>query len=202
MRLALFGGTFDPIHNAHLAVAREACEACQLDQIWFIPNSIPPHKAGGPVADWSQRYAMVELACQMDERFQPSRLEEHCRTSYTIHTLREVRRHLQADDQLFFLIGADAFADIGSWYQREAVFSLVTFIIVSRPGHNYAVPPAASTVRLESLQMDISSSAIRQGLIQGRRDVPLPAAVLDYILVNNIYRSAECSLSHASPGHS
>ncbi|MCW5964801.1 MAG: nicotinate-nucleotide adenylyltransferase [Bryobacterales bacterium] len=187
MRLGLFGGTFDPIHNAHLAVARAACASCQLDEVWFIPNNIPPHKVGGPVASWEQRFAMVSLACAEDARFRPSRLEERERTSYTIHTLRAVRAQLQPDDELFFLIGADAFADIGSWYQREAVFCMVTFVVLSRPGHAYEAPAGARTVRLETLQMDVSSSSIRQQLANGDFQVPVAPAVLDYISMNNVY---------------
>nr|MCU0229456.1 nicotinate (nicotinamide) nucleotide adenylyltransferase [Bryobacterales bacterium] len=135
MRLALYGGTFDPIHNAHLAMATLACDTCRLDEVWFIPNNIPPHKTGGSAASWHQRYAMVQLACQADTRFRASRIEEHDRTSYTIHTLREVSKSLKPTDELFFLIGADAFAEIGSWYGREEVFQLVTFVVFSRPGH-------------------------------------------------------------------
>lgn len=187
MRLGLFGGTFDPIHNAHLAVAKAACAFCQLDEVWFIPNNIPPHKVGGPVASWEQRFAMVALACEEDPRFRPSRLEEQDRTSFTIHTLRAVREQLQPDDQLFFLIGADAFAEIGSWYQREEVFAMVTFVVLSRPGHPFTAPEGARTVRLETLQMDVSSSAIRQQLARGDSEVPVPPAVLNYIWMNNVY---------------
>lgn len=191
MRLGLFGGTFDPIHNAHLAVAREACDACHLDEVWFIPNHTPPHKADGAVAGWQQRFAMVALACAADPRFRASRLEEHERTSFTIHTLREVRRLRGTGDELFFLIGADAFAEIGSWYEREEVFRLVTFVVLSRPGHRYETPLGAKTVRLETLSMDVSSSAVRAQLAAGARPEVLPSAVLNYILVNGIYPLGE-----------
>lgn len=187
MRLGLFGGTFDPIHNAHLAVAREACEACRLDEVWLIPNHTPPHKAEGPVATWEQRFAMVQLACAVDPRFRASRLEEHERKSFTVHTLHEVRRLRGEHDELFFLIGADAFAEIGSWYRREEVFRLVTFVVLSRPGHDYQAPDGARTVRLETLSMDVSSSAIRAQLAAGERPTSLPSAVLGYILVNRVY---------------
>ena len=119
MRLGLFGGTFDPIHDAHLAVAREAADAFSLDQVWFIPNSIPPHKATGAHASWADRFAMAELACAADPRFRASRLEEANRKSYTIHTLETVRARLAEDDRIYFLIGADAFADIDVWYRKR-----------------------------------------------------------------------------------
>lgn len=187
MRLGLFGGTFDPIHNAHLALAREAADACSLDQVWFIPNAVPPHKSQGPVATWRQRFRMVEIACQSDARFHASRLEETNRRSYTVYTLQSVRKQLVADDELFFLIGADAFAEIESWYRKDEVFRMVTFIVLSRPGHRYTIPSDAMVTGLETLHMDVSSSAIRQCLASGDHDVPVPVPVLEYALAEKIY---------------
>src|SRR5580704_9484690 len=91
MRLALFGGTFDPIHNAHLTVAREAAGQFALDQVWFIPAAHPPHKSVQTGASYEERYRMAELACQCDPRFRASRLEEGAEKSYSIHTLEKVR---------------------------------------------------------------------------------------------------------------
>jgi nicotinate-nucleotide adenylyltransferase len=187
MRLGLFGGTFDPIHNAHLAVAREACDACALDQVWFVPNAVPPHKALGQQASWEDRFRMVELACDADARFCASRIEDDPRKSYTIHTLKAVRAQLTPADSLYFLIGADAFAEIRLWYRREEVFQLVEFIVVSRPGHEYEVPPGARVHRLESLQMNISSSDVRRRLEAGETDVPVPESVLAYIQERGVY---------------
>lgn len=190
MRLGLFGGTFDPIHDAHLAVAREAADAFLLDQVWFIPNAIPPHKTEGRQASWQDRFRMVELACEADPRFRASRLEEAERKSYTIHTLEAVRALLQPEDRIFFLIGADAFAEIDIWFRKQDVFAMVEFVVVSRPGHLYRVPEGARIHRLESLQMNVSSTGIRQRLEAGETDVPVPVAVLRYIRQNGIYRNA------------
>lgn len=189
MRLGLFGGTFDPIHNAHLAVAREAADAFSLDEVWFIPNAIPPHKTPGRQASWQDRFRMVELACAADPRFHASRLEEAERKSYTIHTLEAVRALLKPGDQIFFLIGADAFAEIDIWFRKQDVFAMVEFVVVSRPGHLYTVPEGARVHRLESLQMDVSSTEIRQRLEAGDSNVPVPAPVLDYIRAHGIYTS-------------
>jgi nicotinate-nucleotide adenylyltransferase len=89
MRTAIFGGTFDPIHSAHLVVAHEAAEAFALDRVLFIPAANPPHKAAG--APYEDRFRMVELACAADPRFLPSRLEEGHAVSYSIHTIERLR---------------------------------------------------------------------------------------------------------------
>jgi nicotinate-nucleotide adenylyltransferase len=200
MRLGLFGGTFDPIHDAHLAVAREAADAFELDEVWFIPNAIPPHKTAGRQASWQDRFRMVELACETDPRFRASRLEEAERKSYTIHTLEAVRALLQPEDRIFFLIGADAFAEIDIWFRKQEVFAMVEFVVVSRPGHVYQVPEGACIHRLESLQMSVSSTGIRQRLEAGDTEVPVPAAVLGYIREHRIYRNAE-GMPSRTPGN-
>ena len=91
MPVAIFGGTFDPIHNAHLIVAREAADAFRLDRVLFIPAGCPPHKSDSTGASWTDRYRMVELACVADPRFEPSRLEEGEQKSYSILTIERVR---------------------------------------------------------------------------------------------------------------
>ena len=185
MRTAIFGGTFDPIHSAHLIVAHEAAEAFALDQILFIPAANPPHKeAGTPYED---RFRMVELACGADPRFIPSRLEEGAERSYSIHT---IERLSVPDQTLFFIIGADAFADIRSWYRWEDVLAGVEFIVVTRPGHVYDSPPGARVHRLETVALPVSSSEIRQHLSKARTPPDLPPAVADYIHARGLYSSA------------
>src|SRR4051812_29860577 len=115
MRLALFGGTFDPIHNAHLAVAREAADRFGLDRVLFIPAARPPHKQRGPHASYEDRVRMAELSTAADPRFQVSRLEEGTVRSYSIDTIEKARAGLSPGDELFFIIGADAFAEIQTW---------------------------------------------------------------------------------------
>src|SRR5579862_6979334 len=110
MRTAIFGGTFDPIHAAHLTVAHEAAAAFALDRILFIPAGNPPHKEAG--ASYEDRYRMVELACASDPRFEPSRMEEGREKSYSVQT---IERLTVPDQTLLFIIGADAFAEITTW---------------------------------------------------------------------------------------
>ncbi|MGD0580936.1 MAG: nicotinate-nucleotide adenylyltransferase, partial [Bryobacteraceae bacterium] len=167
MNLALYGGTFDPIHRAHLIVAGEAAEQFKLEAVWFVTAGQPPHKPAGGTTPYEHRQRMVELACAGDPRFHSPRLEQTAGASYTIRTIQRVRARLQPDDRLFFLIGADAFAEIGTWYHAAEVLAAVEFIVVSRRGYVYPVPAGARIHRLETLALPVSSSEIRRTLEQG-----------------------------------
>jgi nicotinate-nucleotide adenylyltransferase len=137
MNIALFGGTFDPIHAGHVQAARAAARKFRLDQILFIPTGKPPHKHGDRLTSFPQRYGMVVLACAGDPRLIPSLLEAPTpegRPCYSIDTVRKVRRSLHKDDHLFFLIGVDAFLELPSWKEYRRLLDLVDFIVVSRPG--------------------------------------------------------------------
>lgn len=191
MRLAIFGGTFDPVHNAHLAVAREAIRVFALDRVLLVPAAIPPHKHRPDCAPFEHRYRMLQLACAGEPRLAPSRLEEGNRKSYSVHTVERVRAQLEPGDTLFFIIGADAFAEIGTWYRWRDVVAAVEFIVVDRPGHRYEAPPNARVQRLDTLDLETSSSEIRRQIAQGEKPDGLPPAVLDYIRENGLYRTAE-----------
>jgi nicotinate-nucleotide adenylyltransferase len=187
MRLAIFGGTFDPIHNAHLAIARAAARDMRLDRILFVPAAHPPHKAGGTHASYEHRIRMVELACLDEPSFEASRLEQGTARSYSIDTIEKVRRELQPDDELFFIIGADAFAEIRTWRRWEDVARAVCFIVVSRPGHFYAVPSQVRIARLDSVELSVSSSDVRRALAANEYTSAVPGRVLEYILQNHLY---------------
>ncbi len=188
MRIALFGGTFDPIHSAHLQIAREAARQFHLDRVWFIPASRPPHKSGVTSAPYEDRYRMVELACAGEPMFQPSRIEQGEEKSYSIGTIERVRASLGRNDELYFLIGADAFADIQTWRRWREVVASVEFIVVSRPGGSYQVPDGARVHPLEGVNLPVSSSEIRRRLAAGEQDVEVPSAVLAYIREHRLYR--------------
>ena len=185
MRLALFGGTFDPIHNAHLTVAREAATQFHLDQVWFIPAAHPPHKSEHTGASYEDRFRMTELACQADPRFVASRLEAGENKSYSLDTVERVRA---LGEQPYFIIGADAFAEITSWHRWQDLVRMTEFIVVTRPGHQYATPPGANVHRLETVAMPVSSSAIRRNLADGESPLELPAAVGRYIADRGLYQ--------------
>lgn len=131
---------------------------------------------------------MVELACAADARFEPSRLEEGQGKSYSIDTIERVKARLSPSDQLYFLIGADAFAEIGSWHRSAEVLGAVEFIVVSRPGYAYPIPPGARVRGLETLALVISSSEIRRKLDSGEPVEELPDPVLRYIRDHGLYQ--------------
>ncbi|MEO7145634.1 MAG: nicotinate-nucleotide adenylyltransferase [Bryobacteraceae bacterium] len=187
MKIAIFGGTFDPIHTAHLTVAREAAHQFSLDRVLFIPAAHPPHKPELAMAGFEHRYRMVELACANQPLFVPSRLEEAGGKSYSILTIEKLRATLPPEDELYFIIGADAFADIASWRRWGDVVQQVSFIVVTRPGHGYQTPPGARVHRLDTLALPVSSSEIRQQLAAGRDSSDVPPAVLTYIRRHGLY---------------
>jgi nicotinate-nucleotide adenylyltransferase len=187
LRLALFGGTFDPIHNAHLTVARMAVRRFGLDRVLFVPSAHPPHKAGVTHAPFEDRVRMAELACAGEPSFEVSRLEEGTARSYSIDTIEKVRGGLSAGDELFFIIGADAFAEIHTWHRWEDVARLVCFLVASRPGHRYEAAPPLRTERLDGIDLAVSSSEIRRELASGREPTGVPLCVLQYIRENGLY---------------
>jgi nicotinate-nucleotide adenylyltransferase len=148
MNIGLFGGTFDPIHNGHLALARAAQERFQLGRVYFVPANVPPHKKQ-PAASYFDRYAMVTLATMGDKGFIPSRLEApeasasvpikgkkpEIAVNYSIDTCRRLKSTLKKSDKVFFLIGIDAFKDISLWREPEALLRECPFIVASRPGY-------------------------------------------------------------------
>jgi nicotinate-nucleotide adenylyltransferase len=151
MNIGLFGGTFDPVHRGHLALARAALEQYKLHRIHFVPANLPPHKQRQPLSPFVHRFTMLALATAQEKAFVPSLLEgpeesPPVRTSkvqpekpnYTIDTVRRLKQSFKASDKLFFLIGMDAFADIAQWHQAEALFGECEFVVASRPGYSLA----------------------------------------------------------------
>jgi nicotinate-nucleotide adenylyltransferase len=235
MNIGLFGGTFDPIHHGHIALARAAQERFQLGCIHFTPSGVPPHKQRHPIASYYHRYAMVALATMNQKAFVPSLLEARAEATipalpgkkgqppaganYTIDTVRRLKQTLRKSDRLFFLIGIDAFNDIATWREAEALFRECEFIVASRPGYSLAdvanalpdalrprsevtkpfakqaakgdlVLPGATVHLLEDVHQNISATTIRDAVAAKR---PLTkfvdSAVADYIKKMGLYRS-------------
>jgi nicotinate-nucleotide adenylyltransferase len=131
---------------------------------------------------------MTELACQVDPRFIASRLEAGDSKSYSVDTVERVRAH---GEQPYFIIGADAFAEIASWHRWQDLVRLTEFIVVTRPGHQYAAPPGARVHRLETVALPVSSSKIRKELAAGEIPAELPVTVGRYILEHGLYQVSE-----------
>jgi nicotinate-nucleotide adenylyltransferase len=225
MNIAFFGGTFDPIHRGHLALARAAQERYKLARTLFVPAGTPPHKHP-PLASFTHRYAMVALATASEKSFVPSLLEAPQppppksaapAPNYSIDTLRQLKKDLRKADQLFFLIGIDAFKDIAKWHQAESLFRECEFVVASRPGFSLAdvanwlpekLRPAAAVTKpfakhaatgdlilpgvvvhlLDGIQEKASATAVREA-IQQKRSLGrwLDPAVEAYIKKTGLY---------------
>jgi nicotinate-nucleotide adenylyltransferase len=148
MNIGLFGGSFDPFHRGHLALAQAAAERLELRQVLFVPANVPPHKQKQPVTAFVHRYAMVALATADQKNFVPSMLEAPAELrapgptkasvpappNYTIDTVRRLKQTLKKADRLFLLVGIDAFRDIAKWYEAKALLAECDFVVASRPG--------------------------------------------------------------------
>jgi len=145
MNIGFFGGTFDPIHLGHLALAQAALQRYKLGKVVFVPAGIPPHKRQ-PEAAFVHRYAMTALAIAQEKAFVPSLLEmpqppigkTAAAPNYSLETLRLFKKGLRKSDKIFFLIGIDAFKDSAKWYQAESLFAECEFVVASRPGFSLA----------------------------------------------------------------
>ncbi len=143
-RIAFFGGSFDPPHRGHLAIASAAADRFALDQVLFAPAGYQPFKSKVPATDFLHRYAMTALATQADPRFIPSLLDaphrgatDAERPNYTVETLSRLRASLAAEaepTELFTLLGADSWVEIGQWFQASRLLALTDWIVAARPG--------------------------------------------------------------------
>ena len=185
MNIAIFGGTFDPIHAGHMAAAQAAQSRYRLDRILFIPTGNPPHKIHDHLTDFAQRFAMVALACAGEPRFVSSTIEAPTvdgSSHYSINTVRKVRRRLRQHDRLFFVTGADAFLDLPHWREFRRLLDSVEFIVVSRPGFDVdalrqVVPQDLMPARRFAEKNE--TIRLRHGAIHLLRDVDAPVASRD-----------------------
>lgn len=191
MKLGILGGTFNPVHLAHLRIAEEASEAVGLDQVLFIPAADPPHK---PLADdvaFELRYRMVQLAIADHLAFAASDIEaRRGGKSYTVETLTQLRQE-HPEDELYFIIGSDSYLELGLWHRYQEIFSFSSLIVLERPERPIQTPllqlpqavqmqfsqEGAAVLRHESgtgiyfvtgTRLDISSSRLRQLVAEGR----------------------------------
>lgn len=212
-RVAIYGGTFDPVHNGHLEVARAVLKLFELDEIIFIPASVPPHKRNAKITSAYHRFAMLALAAETDQRLLISTIElDAPDRPYAVDTTAQM---LNPKRRLFFLIGADSWAEITTWYEWQRLLKLCDLIVVTRPGYEIAKPPVeASVVDLrdkkrdapaiaedpsgprvfltDAANVDVSATTIRALARVGDFEsmkASVPPAVASYISKHGLYRT-------------
>ncbi|MEK6598867.1 MAG: nicotinate-nucleotide adenylyltransferase [Deltaproteobacteria bacterium] len=213
MRIAIMGGTFNPIHFGHLRIAEEVREAFNLDKVIFIPTFMPPHKDNGSLISPEHRFEMVQLAVKDNPFFEASDVEiKRGGRSYSVVTLRALRDKYTGTD-FSFIAGTDSFNDITTWCEYEELFKLTNFIVIPRPG--YPVKKIAEILPvelarkfwydaekavyindygkfvtyMETTLFGISASRIRKMIKEGNSTrYILPKEVEDYITKNGLYR--------------
>ena len=190
-KIGIWGGTFDPPHIAHLIIAQEALEKLKLDQVWFIPSRIPPHKRNKPVTNARQRWQMLKLALSGNRKFAASDIELRRKgISYTVDTLR--RLSLQKPKRkLYLILGADNLKFLPGWKEPEEIFRLAQVVLVRRPG--LKISRANSWVKkgllLVAHLLEISSSQIRERAKKGESVAYwVPEKVRKYIEKYKLYR--------------
>ncbi len=187
-KIGILGGTFDPPHFGHLLIAQEALIQCELDEIWFVPAQIPPHKERADLSSSKDRKKMVCLAIEDNPSFILSTVElEREGPSYTVDTMRELTsRH--NDCQFFFIIGGDMIDYLPQWTAIDELLQLVTFIGIKRPGFPSNSPYPHNMIEIEAPQLDISSSDIRSRVLDGENiRYLMPDAVCYYIKERGLY---------------
>jgi len=217
-RIGILGGTFDPIHRGHLDMGRAAASALALSRIYVIPANVPPHRPQ-TFASSFHRFAMVALAVAEEPEWRASDLElRHPGPSYTTSTLRRFHERRYPPSDLYFIVGADSFADIATWRDYPKILDWTHFAVVSRPGHpagalRYRLPALASRmvqppvddisnmdpsiVLIDSPTSDVSSTTIRQLRAEGRPIEGLvPSGVQKHIEQHGLYTS----FTPGSPG--
>jgi nicotinate-nucleotide adenylyltransferase len=197
-RIGLLGGTFDPVHNAHVAMARVALDTLTLDQLLWIPAGEPWQKSG-LITGATDRVAMLELAIADEPRFAIERCEiERAGPSYTLDTVRELRQR-EPGAQWFLLLGQDQFSNLHTWHHWQELLSLVTLAVAARPDAAQVADAQVQRLAYQVLPlpvMNVSASAIRERVSRGDPiDDLVPPAVARYIGQHDLYRPAR-----ASPG--
>lgn len=197
VRLGIAGGTFDPIHIGHLIIAEVARQECRLDKVLFIPTGVPPHKTGYTVTPAACRYEMVKMAIMDNPYFEISDIEvKREGFTYTVDTLRELKRMYPANVEFFFIIGSDTLPEVKGWREASQVVKYCHFVVYGRPGYDVAEREirflrenmGASVYTVQGPLLDISSTDIRDRIEKGKSIRYLvPPVVEEYIYKNHLY---------------
>jgi nicotinate-nucleotide adenylyltransferase len=201
MRVALFGGTFDPPHRGHLSAATAAAQAFQLDAILFAPVGVQPLKEGSTATPYADRLAMVELVCATDPRFRASTIDAprpDLSPNYTVDTLATLQRQMPGAT-LFSIVGADSFLSLPQWRLPHRLLELAEWIVISRPGSpldnlsalQLSPQEVARAHRIDTVHEDVSATELRRRLAAGEDCTALlTPAVAAYIRRHGLYRSS------------
>lgn len=199
LRLGIMGGTFDPLHWAHLMMAEEARDTFGLDKVLFIPAGQPPHKMEYRVTDVEHRYAMALLGTASNPAFEVSRMEiERNGLSYSVDTLRELKRIYGSSTGIYFIVGADEALDVPKWHEAESLPELTRFLVAPRPGFMLSdlqtKLSAEFSVVMDILPMppiEISSTSLRERVMSGQSIKYLvPECVEAYIVKHGLYNES------------
>jgi len=192
MKIGLFGGTFNPIHNGHLKIARKVLDDFGLTKVIFIPSGNPPHKNKKDLTDASHRLKMLELAISGERNFEVSDIEiKRSGMSYTLDTIKEIKNMYGEDATLYFIAGADMALDLPNWKSPLKILELARFMAVERP--NFSLEKLNEKYRekiiiVERVSIGISSSDIRNRVKRGKTIKTLvPDAVEKYIKDHNLF---------------
>jgi len=213
-RIAFYGGTFDPVHCGHITVARRLVDLFSLDKFVFLPAFHAPHKPTTKPTSGYHRFAMLSLATQDEARISVSTLElDHVERRYTVDTLKELGE-LFAEDEIFFVMGADSWADIRTWREWEKVLLMSNHIVVTRPGYEISLDHVTDAVRdrivdlrstnsrpsptnelgiyiTDAVKLDVSATEIRDDVREDERldrQNDVPEEVAKYIEKYELYK--------------
>jgi len=199
MRIGFFGGSFDPPHRGHLTVAQAAAKAFGLGRVLFAPTALQPLKPDGSTASYADRLEMVQRLCEGTAGLEASALDAPTpdgQPNFTVDTLTQLRAEIATDDEMFVIVGADAFLDLRRWRSPDRLLTMAEWIVVTRPGFSLErldeLQLSATQRRrvhlLEGIAEEVSATAIREALRE-HYDCSglLPEAVLHYIISHHLY---------------
>ncbi|MFA5104173.1 MAG: nicotinate-nucleotide adenylyltransferase [Candidatus Margulisiibacteriota bacterium] len=199
-KVGVLGGTFNPIHNGHIKLAKKALKEFGLDHILFVPTGLPPHKSSKDLAPKKHRLKMVSEAIKGKRKFKLSKMEiNRSGYSYAVDTFNKLQKRLGKRTRLFYVMGLDSINSILNWKKPLELFKMCAFIVATRPGSKMRTfkrlikfPPLAinkEKIRIIESKMDVSSTEIRSRIKAGKSISKLvPAGVAAYIEQNSLYK--------------
>jgi nicotinate-nucleotide adenylyltransferase len=216
-RIALYGGTFDPVHDGHMAVARGLVKLFALDEVLFIPAHVAPHKRAQPVTSALHRYTMLALATQDESSFHVSTVEiDAPERPYTVETVARLGEKFGDVARLFFVMGADSWAEIATWREWERLLEMCDHVVVTRPGYELSFEHVAGKIRArlvdlrrcaterareviaaseppkifltDAVMEDISATGVRGEIARGSTKTRVPPPVAEYIAKYGLYK--------------